>query len=82
MSDVAWTSCSHGESKYSANNKSSKYKLFESSGNAGSFEAKNMCYSSEVLDDEGGNYSVMDTIVTDCARGVTALYKRCACRWL
>ena len=79
VSDVARTSRSHEECRYSSNDKSSKYKLFESSGNAGSFEAKNMCHSSEVL---GGNYSVMDTIVTDCARGVTAVYKRCACRRL
>ena len=52
MSDVARTSRSHGDSKY---------KLFESSGNASSFAAKHMCYSSEVVDD-AGNDSVMDTM--------------------
>ena len=39
VSDVARTSRSHEESRYSANDKSSKYKLFESSENAGNIDA-------------------------------------------
>ena len=63
VSDVTRTSRSHGESScFCGNDKSSKSRLLGSLENAGSFEAKDRCYSSEVLDNDGGNDSVMDTM--------------------
>ena len=56
VSDVTRTSRSHGESScFCGNDKSSKYRLFGSLGNAGSV----------ISDDNGDNDSVKDTF-TQC----------------